>query len=88
MIIHAAGESACGVVPGTFAVALAAKNERELLKLEARLRGANVPHSAFREPDPPWGGALMSIGIEPVQDRRAVRRFLRGFSLLGAGHEK
>lgn len=88
MIVHAAGESARNVVPGTYAVALSAKNEHELLKLERRLRQFDVPHAAFREPDPPWDGALMSIGIEPVQDRRVVRRFLRGFPLLGANHEK
>ncbi|RLC85309.1 MAG: hypothetical protein DRJ03_12010 [Chloroflexi bacterium] len=88
MIIHAAGESAQGVVPGTFAVALAAKNERALLKLEQKLRYAQIHHIAFREPDAPWCDALMSIGIKPVEDRRVVRRFLRGFPLLGADHAK
>lgn len=88
MIIHAAGESAHGVVPGTYAVALVAKDERELLKVESRLKEADVPYAAFREPDHPWNGSLMSIGIEPVKDRRMVRRLLRGLSLLGANNEK
>ncbi|MCK5641794.1 MAG: hypothetical protein KAJ19_13410 [Gammaproteobacteria bacterium] len=82
MVIHAAGESARGVAPGTFAVALGAANEKALLRVEKRLRLAQIPHSAFREPDEPWSGALMSIGLEPVEDRRVVRRFLKGLKLL------
>lgn len=84
MIIHAAGESAKGVVHGTYAVALTAPGEKQLLKLEQRLRRNDVSHAAFREPD--YDNQLMSIGIEPVEDRRAVRRFLKGFSLLGESH--
>lgn len=81
MIVHAAGESAVNIQQGTYAVVLRAKNEGHLLQLEQRLQVHQVPHSAFREPD--WQDALMSIGIFPVEDRRSVRRFLRGFSLLG-----
>lgn len=87
MIIHAAGESANNVTAGTFAVALGASSEQQLLKLEERLTWEQVPHAAFREPDAPFNGALMSIGIEPV-DRRHVRRFLKNFSLIGENHEK
>lgn len=85
MIIHAAAESARGTVPGTFAIALAADGERDLLRLEERLARAGIPHSAFREPDPPYCGELMAVGIEPVMDRREVKRFVKRFSLLG-GH--
>lgn len=88
MIIHAAGESAVNVTPGTYAVALSACNERQLLKLEERLTWEQVPHAAFREPDPPWNGSLMAVGIEPVDNRRVVQRFLKGFYLIGENHEK
>lgn len=85
MIIHAAGESANNVTPGTYAVALGASNEQQLLKLEERLTWEQVPHAAFREPD--YDDQLMSIGIEPT-DRRHVRRFLKNFSLIGENHEE
>ncbi len=88
MLIHAAGESAINIVPGTYAVALSSPDEGRLLKLEQRLLWEEIPHAAFREPDAPFNGALMSIGIEPVEDRRMVRRFLRGFSLFGGSHEE
>jgi hypothetical protein len=81
MIIHAAGESAHNVQPGTYAVALSSPNERALLDLERKLQYAEIPHAAFREPD--YNDQLMSIGIYPVTDRRMVRRFLRNFPLLG-----
>lgn len=84
MLVHAAAESSKGTVSGTHAVVLGADAENTLLKLEEKLRLADVPHSAFREPDPPYDGALMAIGIEPVKDRRMVRRFLKGFTLLGS----
>ena len=85
MIIHASAESSRGTTPGTFAVALAANGERDLLRLEERLVAADIPHSAFREPDAPYYGALMAVGIEPVIDRKQVKRFVGRFSLLG-GH--
>jgi hypothetical protein len=84
MIVHAAAYSAQGTVPGTFAVVLSAKDESALIRLEERLIWAKVPHSAFREPDAPYNNALMAIGINPVEDRRMVRRFIKGFPLLGS----
>jgi hypothetical protein len=88
MIAHAAAESSKGTVSGTHVVVLSSKDVGALHKLEQRLITAEISHSAFREPDPPYNGALMSIGIEPVRDRRMVRRFLAGFSLLGEDHAK
>jgi len=82
MVVHAAAQSAKGTTPNTYAVVLATPGEAALLDLEQRLIFARVPHAAFRETDPPYNGALMSIGIEPVEDRRMVRRFLKGLSLL------
>ena len=49
MLIHAAGESSPGNLPrGTFAIALAAKSEFQLLALEQRLISQNIPHAAIR----------------------------------------
>jgi hypothetical protein len=95
MIIHAAGESAFnaqtqankaktppGVGIAITAVALASPNEEKLLALESKLQFEGIDHVAFREPDAPWNGALMSVGIL-VDDRRAVRRFLKPFRMIG-----
>ena len=86
MIVHAAGESAVNVKQGTYAVVLAARDEAHITNLEKRLQLQSIPHAAFREPD--RNCELMSIGINPVEDRRSVRRFLRGFSLFGGNNEK
>lgn len=79
--IHAAGESVCGPVPaGTHAVALHATPE-QLLDLEARLAAGGVVFSAIREPDPPWAGALMAIGIAPSR-KAEVRPYVRHLGLV------
>jgi hypothetical protein len=82
MIVHAAGESAAGLEAGAHAVALRASPE-QLRALEEALAERGVPHVAIRDPDPPWGGALMAIGLMPARDRRGRRlvahlRLVRG----------
>ena len=82
-MIHAAGESIAGpVARGTHAVALAAEDERALLDVAARLTRRGIQHVLIREPEPPWHGAAMAIGLAPVPDRREVRRVLGGLPLL------
>ncbi|MFV8749694.1 peptidyl-tRNA hydrolase [Nannocystaceae bacterium ST9] len=82
-LIHAAGESSRGALPPhTVAVALAARDEVHLESLEQALRRLDIPHRAIREPDPPWNGALMAIGIVPVADRSIVKPVTGGLKLL------
>jgi len=82
-LIHAAGESPRGPVrPGTHAVALAARDEAHLRSIERRLARLGIDHRAIREPDPPWHGALMAIGLPPVDDRRRVRKVTARLPLL------
>ena len=83
----------CGICAGygmttpvIHAVALAAKDEAELLKLDAILHEKEISHRTIREPDPPWFGQAMAIGIEPVRDRSALRRLLSRFPLIRAGN--
>lgn len=76
MIVHAAGESACGLEAGAHAVALHASPD-ELAALERALRDHGVAHAAIREPDPPWCGALMAIGVCPARDGRGRRLVAR-----------
>ena len=82
-LVHAAGESVSEPLPdNTRAVVLAAKDESHLLKIEQKLQHRGIPHRSIREPDSPWCNSLMSIGLEPVADRRAVRRVLSNLPLL------
>ena len=82
-MVHAAGESArladC-LPPGTHAVVLGASGAR-LLALEQALVAAGVPHAAIREPDPPYVGALLAIGVQPAP-RASLRRHLGKLRLL------
>jgi hypothetical protein len=85
-IVHAAGESATQfkvdpLSPPIHAVVLAARCETHLLELEARLRAGGVSFHAIREPDPPWNGQLMAIGL-PIQDRHVLRPFLSDIPTL------
>ena len=57
-------------------------SEAELALLAERLELAAVVHVVIREPDPPWSGALMAIGIAPTVQTRAVRRVLAKLPLL------
>lgn len=82
MIIHAAGESSPGNLPETtHAVALTCPDERALAAVAARLSAAGVRHRAIHEPDAPWCGALMAIGLEPGA-KEALRRQVSSLPLL------
>lgn len=82
-LTHAAGESSPGNLPsGTRAIVLAVEGEAELMRVLERLRLAQVAHVAVREPDPPWSGALMAIGLVPSREGARVRRALGRLALL------
>lgn len=81
-VVHAAGESSPGnLAPNTHAVVLVAKDEPELLALEQELAREGFFHVAIREPDAPWNGALMAIGLVP-QDRKPLRKLLGRLPLI------
>lgn len=82
--VHAAGETALpgGVPSGTRAVALAAKNEQHLLKIANRLRSRSIPFKIICEPDQPWDGAAMAIGLYPTQNRKSIKRALSRLPLI------
>jgi hypothetical protein len=66
----------------TRAIALMVDNEAELALLAERLELASIAHVVIREPDPPWSGAVMAIGIAPIAQTRAARRVLAKLQLL------
>jgi hypothetical protein len=57
-------------------------NEGELAKLASRLEKGRVSFVRVEEPDAPWGGALMALGLRPVSDRKEVRRYVSSLPLL------
>lgn len=81
-VVHAAGESSRGIeLPSdTHAVALQARSELELLAVEAKLKAAGIPHRAIREPDLPYEGQLLAIGVHPLAGKE-VRRLLSSLPL-------
>lgn len=83
-ITHAAGESvrSAPVNSGTHAVVLSVPDEAALLAVAEKLTYYDIDHTLIREPDPPWHGSAMAIGLAPVSDRRTVRRALANLSLL------
>lgn len=81
-LIHAAGESSPGNVhSGTFAFALVTKTEEELKALGWELFKAGIPHKLIFEPDAPWTGQLMAIGVVPGP-RKKLRKYFSNFPLL------
>ena len=82
MIAHAAGESGPGSLPtGTYAIVLAVPDEAALTREADRLERLGVRLVRITEPDAPWDGQLMAIGLEPAR-REALRRHLSNLPLL------
>jgi peptidyl-tRNA hydrolase len=81
-VCHAAGESSPGGLgPGTYAVVLAVPDEVSLAREEARLRAAGVALTAVHEPDPPYHGQLMALGLHPRR-KEVLRRHVASLPLL------
>ena len=64
------------------AVALSVGSEACLERLEQRLCLREVPHKSIREPDPPYNGALMAIGVCPGE-KQVLRRHFSNLPLVG-----
>lgn len=92
---HAAGVSAAAwalehhspLPDNTHVVAVEARDEDHLEELEARARLKGLPVFAIREPDAPYNGALMALGIGPILKKR-MEVVLRGLPLLGSTSQK
>lgn len=82
-IVHAAGESVeRKVQSGTHAIVLAVKNEEHLLETYEKLNLLKIPNVLIAEPDPPWCGQFMAIGIKPTKDRKYIKKALSRLPLL------
>lgn len=82
MLVHAAGESSPGALPeDTHVVVLVARDELHLSLVAERLEGAGIAIVRVREPDAPYQGALMAVGVRPVR-KEVVRRHVSELPLL------
>lgn len=80
--VHAAGETSPGNIPDTtHAVVLHAQGELELLTLEAKLQQHGVAFKAIREPDEPYCGSLLAIGLVPCIRTKELRKLMSGLPL-------
>lgn len=76
MFIHAAGEASPGNLPDhTHAYALSCKDECELHELAIRLDAAGVKFKLIAEPDAPYNGAFMAIGVFPGPKSKLEKHF-------------
>jgi len=81
-LVHAAGESSPGGLPsGTHAIVLAVPNEDALLGVASRLELAGVALKRIEEPDAPYHGSLMALGVLPGR-KEDLRRHLSSLPLL------
>jgi hypothetical protein len=82
-LIHAAGHSAgAGQLPqDTFAIALSCRDEGALRAMAERLERAGLRHHLVHEPDPPYNGQLMAIGLEPGY-KSQFRKLLSNLPLI------
>lgn len=81
-IVHAAGESSPGDLPeGTHAICLVVPDESALLDVERRLTREALPFVRVVEPDAPYCGALMALGVRPGR-KEVLRRALSSLPLL------
>ena len=82
MITHAAGESSPGNLPeGTFAIVKMARDELHLALIADELQAAGVALVRVHEPDRPYCGALMALGLRPAR-KGVLKRHLRKLPLL------
>jgi len=72
-------------VPGTHVVVLSARDKKHLLKIERQLTNYQIKHHSIREPDSPWNGELMAIGLYPTSDRGSLKPVTKKLKLLLGG---
>jgi hypothetical protein len=81
-LIHAAGHSSPGKLPeGTYAIALSCANEEELRALSDRLEAAGLHPHRINEPDEPFNGQLMALGLPPSY-KSTYRRYVSNLPLI------
>lgn len=67
-LMHATREATAGMAanPHEYAIALTEPDEAALEALSFRLFQLGIPHKRIIEPDAPYNGQLMALGIPPM----------------------
>lgn len=66
---------------GTYAIALACKDEGDLRALAERLKTNGLHPHLIHEPDKPYNGQLMALGLEPNYKSK-FRKYLSNLPLI------
>lgn len=81
-LIHSAGESSPGNLPGgTHAIALTARDSAHLAEISEKLKVNGVSHVPIVENCPPYRGELLAIGVVPAP-RSALKRYFSSLPLV------
>lgn len=83
-VAHAAGESVteAPIASTTRAVLLHVENEQQLLEYAQLMQEKQISHVLIREPEQPYNGAAMSLGLAPSTRRNAFRRLFYHLQLV------
>lgn len=84
-VAHAAGESIIDapIPPTTRAIVLHVENEEQLLLFSNLLKQKEgLHHVLIREPDAPYNGEAMALGLAPSQRRNFLRRLFYHLELV------
>ena len=81
---HAAGESVRKPFPveGGIVVALAVPNQDTLRQVAEALGRHSLTYKLITETEGPWANQAMAIGVEPTEDRNAVRKVVSALPLV------
>lgn len=88
-VTHAADESTSEwtlanqrrIPTGTHAVSLLAPNEEALYDLCRKLEQQGIKHVLICEPDEPYCGQAMAVGLWPMERTKNLRKLTSGFPL-------
>jgi len=82
-LIHAAGHSSPGkaLPQSTYAIALSCADEAELRELAKRFQEDGIHCHRINEPDEPYNGQLMALGLPPAY-KSTYRRFISNLPLI------
>jgi len=81
-VAHAAGSGSERHPENTYVVVLAAASEKHLRELSEKLKVHDVSHTPVVECDEPYGGQMMSVGLELCTDRSGPQKVLSSLPLL------
>jgi len=85
MLMHAVGISVKEPhVDGMWALALHVRDEAHLMEVAGWLLKAGFGFVIYRDPDPPFNGAAMALGVAPTFERERLKKCLQRLPLVAS----